>query len=141
MMPSFFWLAKMVSRSLFPAFVEQMHRADPIHPLLSRMMWRVCSTGHIVHEERLLWVEGLDRFIQLIASSAWRLSDSSRGCPGREDRRCVAKQVRLPLTGITSDETVKVLKAHTVRPLVERSCLTIAENPAYYGLYRTTRCA
>ena len=36
------------------------------------------------------------------------------------DGRRVAEQVRLPLAGVAADEAVKIIEAHSVRPLIER---------------------
>ncbi len=40
--------------------------------------------------------------------------------------RSVAEQVWLPLAGVTADEAIKVLEAHSDRPLIERTGLTRA---------------
>src|SRR5262249_31478273 len=37
----------------------------------------------------------------------------------RVDRRRVAEEIRLPLVGVTADEAIEMVKAHTCRPLVE----------------------
>jgi hypothetical protein len=41
----------------------------------------------------------------------------------RVDGRRVAIKVRLPLAGVATDEAIKIVEAHSVRPLIERTGL------------------
>ena len=121
MMPSRFWLAKMVSRSLFQPWSNRcMSLIFSIH---SGVGWcgACVPPGHVVDEERLV---GRDRLDPLHVLD--RLVRHGRGqVPARlalegVDGGRVAVEVRLPLAGVAAHEAVEVLEAHAVRPLIER---------------------
>ena len=106
------------------AVVEQMHRADLVHPLLGRVVRRVRGARRVLDE---------DRFVRVDLMHPVHIIDRVVRHPGDEvparftlegiDLRGVAEQVRLPLVGVAADKTVEVLEAHAGWPLVERSCL------------------
>src|SRR5947208_17156727 len=62
MMPRRFWLAKMVSRTLVPALVEQVHIADLLDPLRCRMMRRMGGARYVIDEERFVGRDLLQLF-------------------------------------------------------------------------------
>ena len=119
MMPSRFWLAKIVRESC-SSRLEQVHVADLLDPLRCRVMRRVRSARHVIDEE---WLLGRDRLDLLHVLD--RLVGHGRGqVPARlalegVDGRRIAEQVRLPLAGVTADEAIEILETHAVRPLVE----------------------
>ena len=51
--PSFFWLAKIVSRN-FSQPLSNLHRVDLVNPLLGRLVRRMRAAGHIIKEERFV---------------------------------------------------------------------------------------
>ena len=106
---------------LVPALVEQVHRADLVHPLLGRVVRRVRGAGRVLDEDRLAGV-GLMNPRHPVDGLVRHSGDEIPPWLALEriDLRRVAKQVRLPLVGVAADEAVEVLEAHAGRPLVER---------------------
>src|SRR5262249_47428890 len=113
---------------LVPPLVEQVHVADLLDPFWRGVMWRVRRAGDVVDEPRLIRTERVD---------TTQVRDGVVGLPGdqvparvadvRGDRRGVAKEIRLPLVRVATDEAVEVLEAHADRPLIERSVLARLE--------------
>ena len=140
MMPSRFWLAKMVSRSLFQPSSNEVHVADLLDPLRRRMMRRVGAARHVIDKERFVGRDLLELLHVLD-----RLVGHGRGqVPAgialeRIDGRRIAEQVRLPLAGVAADKAVEILEAHAVRPLIERPGLARLVRRACCGPCRTTR--
>ena len=84
-------------------------------------MRRVRTAGNIVQKERLV---GRGR-VQIVHVPYGVISHISREVVTRladpwKHLGRIAKEVRRPLVAFTAHETVKVLEAHTDRPLVER---------------------
>ena len=107
-----------------PAAIEEVHVADLLDPFRSRMMRRVCTARHVINEERFVRRNLLELFHVLDRIVSHRCRQIPTGLPlKRIDGRRVAEQVRLPLAGVAADEPVKILEAHTDRPLMERTRL------------------
>ena len=83
---------------LVPSFVEQMHLADLVHPLLGRMVRRVRGAGSIFYEDRLVRLD-LVHARQVVDGIVGRRGDQVPGAGRlaleRIDPRRVAEQVRL----------------------------------------------
>ena len=107
---------------LLPAFVEQMHGADLVHPLLGRVVRRMRGARRVVDEPRPLRV-GRRLGVDVLDGVVGHRGDQvpARLAVVGMDRRRVAEQVaRLPLAGVAADEAVEVVVALPDRPLVER---------------------
>ena len=113
---------------LVPAVIEEMHVADLLGPLRRGMMRRMGGARHVIDEPRLAGsdllvlldvLDGLIRHRRLQVPAGIALE----GVDGRR----VAEQVRLPLAGVAADEAIEILKAHSVRPLIERPGLARLE--------------
>src|SRR5262249_30850806 len=107
-----------------PALVEEVHVADLLDPLGGGMVWRVSGAWHVVDEPRLArsdLFELLDVLDGLVFHRGLHIP--ARIVEEGINRRRVAEQVRLPLARVATDEAVEVIKAHPVRPLIERSGL------------------
>ena len=113
---------------LFVAVIEQVHRADLVHPFLCRMVRRMRGAGRVLDEDRLVRV-GLVHPRHPVDGVVGHPSDEIPARLAIEgiNLRRVAEQVRLPLVGITADEAIEILKAHAGRPLVERPDLARSE--------------
>src|SRR5262249_24352110 len=115
---------------LFVAVIEQMHRADLVHPLLGRVMRRVRGAGRVFHEDRLRRIGLLDArhpVDGIVGQRGDEFPGARRLAQKRVDLRRVAEEVRLPLVRVTADEAVEILETHADRPLVERADLARGE--------------
>src|SRR5262249_37561387 len=93
-----------------------------------RVMRSMGGAGDVVDEPRLIGTERVD---------TTQVRNGVVGLPGDQvparvadvwvNRRGVAKEIRLPLVRVASDEAVEVLEAHADRPLIERSVLARLE--------------
>ena len=68
MTPSFFWLAKICSRSAFQPLSN--YAVEFLDPLRRRVVRRVGAARHVVAEERLVGGDLVELLIQSMASSA-----------------------------------------------------------------------
>ncbi len=115
---------------LVPAFVEQVHLADLVHPLLRRVMRRMRGTGRVFDEDRLARVGLMHPRHPVDSIVGHRCDKVPRPrllAKERIDLRRVAEKVRLPLVGVAADKAIEVLKSHAGRPLVEGSDLAGGE--------------
>ncbi len=107
---------------LFPAVVEQLHRADLVHPLLGGMVRRVRGARRVVDEPRPLRVGrglGVDVLDGVVGHGGDQVP--ARLAVVGMDRGGVAEQVaRLPLAGVAADKAVEVVVALPDRPVGER---------------------
>src|SRR5262249_13896434 len=88
----------------------------------------VDRAGHVVDEERLVRVDRgdasqiLDRIVSLSRDQVpARVAEIWLDCRG------IAKQVWLPLVGVTTHEAIEIVEAHAGWPLVERPSLARLE--------------
>jgi hypothetical protein len=105
---------------LLVAAVEQLHRADLVHPLLGRVVRRVGGARRVLDEDRLVGLD-LVHARHVVDRVVGHAGDQvpARLALERIDLRGVAEQVGLPLVGVAADEAVEVLEAHAGGPLVE----------------------
>ncbi len=111
------------------AVVEEVHRLDLLDPFLRRVVRRVGGAGGIFHEEglgRIDLVHVGDPVDRVVGHAGDQVPLAFLPIE-RIDLRGVAEQVRLPLVGVATDESVEILEAHAGRPLVERSGLACHE--------------
>ena len=104
-----------------PAIVEQVHGADLVNPLLRRVMGRMNTARDVIDEERL--ARARSRRAASYTGSPRRPSPWSDSIfpPGKGWIGVVLRnRLRLPLAGVAADKSVKIIKAHPGRPLVER---------------------
>src|SRR4029450_12874779 len=124
MMPSRFWLAKMVSRTLFQPSSKRCISLI----FLSHSGVGGWGAGHVIDEPRLAGsdlLELLDVLDGLIRHRRLQIP-AGIALEGVDGRR-VAEQVRLPLAGVATDEAIEVIESHAVRPLIERPGLARLE--------------
>ncbi len=105
---------------LVVALVKQVQGADLLHPFLGRVMRRMGGAGCVLDEDRL----GRVRLVHPRNVVDGIVSHTGDQVPARlavkgVDLRGVAKQVRLPLVGITADKAVEIFEAQPGRPLVK----------------------
>ncbi len=94
-----------------PAPVEQVHVMNLVDPFLGGMVRGVSTTGGVVDEERLLWIDLVD----LVDVIDGFVSHGRGEIPARfslegVDLRRVTKEVGLPLVRVTADEAEEVIK-------------------------------
>ena len=107
-----------------PAVVEQMHRADLVHPLLGRMVWRVRRARRVVDEPGPFRVgRGLrgDVLDAVIRHRGDQVPLALLAVVGVDRCRVAEQAARLPLVGVAADEAVKIAVALPDRPVGERS--------------------
>src|SRR5262249_53219198 len=97
-----------------------MHVADLLNPLRCWVVRRMHGAWNVVDEE---WLVGIDRgdaihvFDRIVGhlSNKVPIGFTDVGV----DRRRIAEKIWLPLIGITTNEAIEIVKAHTCGPLVE----------------------
>src|SRR5271169_5882245 len=103
-------------------------------------MRRVRSTRHIVDKERLVGTHRVDAphvFDSVIGHRRGQVP--TRMANIGINLGSVAEQVWLPLIGITADESVEIVEAHTTRPLIKRSGLAGSEGRSVVVLAKPRR--
>src|SRR6266852_8026818 len=92
------------------------------------MMRRMGGARHVVDKERFVGRNLLELLYVLdgLVGHGRLQVPAGIALEGIDGRR-VAKQVRLPLAGVATDKTVKILESHAVGPLIERPSLARLE--------------
>ena len=118
-----------------PALVEQMHVADLLDPFRRRVVRRVrCRPAR----SRRRTAARVDR-VDVIHPRNGIVRHGGGQVPARLadvgiDRGGVAEEVRLPLAGVATDESVEVFEAHADRPLIERPGLARLKGGVLWSL-------
>ena len=119
-----FLVGKDLLAHLVPALVKQVHVADLLDPLGRGMVRRMGGARYVVDEPRLARRDLLELLHVLDRLVRHRRLEVPAGIVQEGiDSGGIAEQVWLPLARITSYETVEVVEAHSIRPLIERSGL------------------
>src|SRR5665648_640019 len=86
------------------------------------MMRRVRGAGNVVEEERLARINLVDPVQPVngvVGHGGDEVPSSGRLAFEGIDLGGVAEEVRLPLVGVTANEPVEIIEAHSRRPLVK----------------------